>query len=137
MADPITAAVVISFLSPFMFKAGEKLAERAGDALAEKVGQIYSTVKDGLAGDEYAGMTLLRLSEAPDDAGRKAALESVLQERLDEDDDFRGRLSILVNEAKQLDTEDAITFGIRNVAIRGDAISSNINTGDINVTRKN
>lgn len=132
MVDPITATLAVSLLSPFLVKAGEKFAEKVGEKLADKTGQIYDFLKESFAGDEYAGLTLLRLSEAPENEGRKTALENVIREKMEADDEFAKRLVGLINEAKQADTKNVIASGDGSVAIGGDVHSTNINTGTIN-----
>lgn len=135
MVDPITAAAVVSFLSPFLLKAGEKIAEKAGEAFTVKISEIYSSVKEGLSGDHYGELTLLRLEQAPADEGRKTALQSVLQEKMSADEKFAGVLKKLVEEAEQLDSRSATAKGDRSVAISGDVMSSVISTGDTNIRR--
>lgn len=78
MVDPISALVAVSLLSPFLVKTGEKFAEKVGEKLADKTGQIYNLLKESFAGDDYAGLTLLRLEQAPENEGRKSALEAVI-----------------------------------------------------------
>lgn len=136
MIDPITAAAVVAFLSPFLMKAGEKVAEKAADALTNKVGELYGAVKEKLSTDQYGGLTLLRLEESPDDEGRRSALQHVIQENMLADDSFAGLLTKLVEEAKQLQTQTTSATGERSIAISGDVTSSSISTGDIKINLK-
>lgn len=131
MIDPITASLAVSLVSPFLVKAGEKFAEKVGEKLADKTGQIYTLLKEKFAGDEYAGLTLLRLEETPENEGRKSALETVIKEKMEEDGEFAERLVQLLIEAKQADTNNVIASGERSVAIGGDVHSTNINTGSV------
>ncbi|HEY0459262.1 MAG TPA: hypothetical protein VGC97_09020, partial [Pyrinomonadaceae bacterium] len=87
--------------------------------------------KEKFAGDEYAGLTLLRLEEAPENEDRKSALETVIKEKMEEDSDFAERLITLINEAKEADANNVIASGEHSVAIGGNVHSSNINTGSI------
>jgi hypothetical protein len=132
MVDPITASVAVSLLSPFLIKAGEKFAEKVGEKLADKTGQIYNLLKESFVGDEYARLTLLRLEHAPENEGRKSALETVIKEKMEEDNEFAKQLDKLIDEAKQADTNNVIASGNRSVAIGGNVHSSNIITGDDN-----
>ena len=132
MVDPLTASLTVSLLSPFLVKAGEKFAEKAGEKLADKMGQIYSFLQESFARDNYARLTLLRLSEAPENEGRKAALENVIREKMATDDDFAERLVSLINEARQANPQNVIASGDSSVAIGGDVQATNINTGTIN-----
>jgi hypothetical protein len=131
MVDSITASLVVSLLSPFLVKAGEKFAEKVGEKLADKTGQIYNLLKESFTEDEYAGLTLLRLEQAPENEGRKAALENVIKEKMEENSDFAKQLITLVHEAKEADAKNVIASGERSVAIGGDVHSTNINTGSI------
>lgn len=135
MVDPGTALVVVSFLSPFLVKAGEKIAEKVGEAFSDKVGEIYKAVKERLSGDVYGELTLLRLEEAPEDEARRTALQNVLQEKMAADEGFASLLRKLVEEAKQLDSRSATAKGDRSVAISGDVTSSVISTGDTSMHR--
>lgn len=131
MIDPVTASLAVSLVSPFLVKAGEKFAEKVGEKLADKTEQIYGLLKEQFAGDEYAGLTLLRLEQAPENEGRKSALENVINEKMEEDSLFAKQLVKLLDEAKQADTNNVIASGERSVAIGGDVHSTNINTGSI------
>lgn len=131
MIDPVTAAVAVTLLAPYLTKAGEKFAEKVGEKLADKTGQIYDFLKEKFVSDEYAGLTLLRLEEAPENEGRQAALETVIKEKMEIDHDFAEQLIALIKEAKRSDTNNIIASGERSVAISGDVNSSNINTGNV------
>ena len=132
MVDPITASVAVSLVSPFLVKAGEKFVEKVGEKLADKTGQIYNLLKESFAADEYAGLTLLRLEQAPENERRKSALETVIIEKMENDNEFAEQLSKLIDEATQADTNNIIASGNRSVAIGGNVHSSNIVTGDNN-----
>ena len=136
MVDPITASMVVSLISPFLVKVGEKFAEKAGEKLADKTGQIYKLLKESFAGDEYAGLTLLRLEQAPENEERKSALETVIKEKMEDNYEFAERLTTLINEAKKTDINNVIASGDRSVAIGGNVHSSNIITGDDNKVGK-
>jgi len=132
MIDPIIASTAVLLLSPYLVKAGEKFAEKVGEKLADKTEQIYKVVKEKFQEDEYAGLTLLRLQDAPENEARKSALENVLNEKLEEDNQFAKELQKLVEEAKEIDSKNVIASGERSVAIGGNAESSTIITGDNN-----
>ena len=102
MIDPVTAAVAVSLLAPYLNKAGEKFAEKFGEKLADKTEQIYTYVKEKFVGDEYAGLTLLRLEESPENQARQSALETVIKEKMKEDSGFADQLINLRNEAKEI-----------------------------------
>lgn len=136
MIDPLTASMTVSLLAPFLVKAGESFAEKVGEKLAEKTGKIYKFLKESFETDEYAGLTLLRLEQAPEKDDRKAALEAVIKENIEKNSDFANSLSELLEEAKQADSRNVIASGTRSVAIGGDVNSTSINTGTINNLNK-
>ncbi len=136
MAEPFTvAATAVAILSPYLVKAGESFAEKVGEALADKAGALHRAIKDKFAGDDYAELTLLRLEDAPEAKGRQSAFEHLLTEKMEEDDMFAGRIQQLIEEAKEADTRNVISYGERSVAIGGDVTNSTINTGEINHSR--
>lgn len=92
------AAVVVNLLSPHLAKMGEGLARGAGDIAWEKVKQVYSIVKEKMAGDEYAAQTLKRLEKDPRSKPKQSALLGVLEEKLGESPDFAAQLLKLVDE---------------------------------------
>lgn len=127
------STAAIALLSPYLAKAGEAFAEKAGEKLAEKASALYQAIKKKFEGDAYAKQTLARVEEKPESEGRKATLQEVLSEKLEEDADFAEVVRHLVEEAKAADTRKVIAFGERSVAVGGDVSSSTIITGDGNV----
>jgi hypothetical protein len=133
MVEPISlAATAVVLLSPYLIKAGEAFAEKAGDALADRTGALYRAIKSKFANDSYADQTLRRLEEAPDSKGRQTALEHLLTEKMEEDVTFADQVRQLIEEAKAVDARNVISYGERSVAVGGDLTNANINTGDIN-----
>jgi hypothetical protein len=127
------ATAAVALLSPYPVKAGEEFAKKAGERLADKAEALYQAVKAKFKGDAYAEQTLARVEEKPEAKGRRATLQEVLAEKLEEDADFAEMVRRLVEEAKAADTRNVIAFGERSVAVGGDVTGSTIITGDRNV----
>ena len=85
-----TAAVNI--LTPFVKKAGEKVAEKAGEA-------IFSLIKDKLQGDEEAESTLNNFQKNPERHG--GVLADILREQAEADLTFGAALKKLVEGSEQ------------------------------------
>ena len=121
--DPQTiAAMTVNVIGPHLAKAGEALVKEVGQVALDAMKSIYSTVKEALAGDSYAEETLERLEEDPQSESRLTALESLLEERLQADQEFAATLQGLLEEAKEAGVEDIV----QQVTVSGQA-----RTGDI------
>ncbi len=98
----ITAAAA-ALLGPYLAKAGEAAAKKAGEAAWAKVEALYQAVRRKFAADrdDYAQKTLQRLEEQPTSEARQAALADVLAEKAQADPTFARELARLVGEAGQ------------------------------------
>jgi len=121
------AANVVATLTPYLVKAGEKLAKQVEEAAWEKLKTIYAAVKDKLTGDAYAEQTLDRLEKEPESVSRQAALVGVLEEKIKDDPAFSMTLQTLLDEAK------AAGAGSISQAVN---VSGQAHTGDINLFGK-
>ena len=79
------ALTVVGLITPYLAQAGEVVAKKAGEAAWIKMKELYSRVKDGMEGDDYAQQTLKRLEEKPQSETRQQALAGVLEEKMQED----------------------------------------------------
>jgi len=96
--DPASAAVAL--LAPYLAKAGEAAASKAGEAAVAGAKALLEMIRRrfGGEGDQYARQTLERLEDKPEDRGRQAALEGVLAEKAEQDGSFRTELERLVQQ---------------------------------------
>lgn len=85
----ITTAAV-NILAPFVKKAGEKAAEKAGEA-------IFTLIKDKVQGDTEAKSTLANFEKNPD--RHATALADILREQAENDPEFGAALKKLVEES--------------------------------------
>ena len=124
------ATTVITFLA---LKSSEGFLQKVGERAYQKVEELVQTVRRKFQGDAYAEQTLERLEQKPQDEARKAALQGVLAEKVEEDHEFMQALQKLVEEIKQAGGDQVMALGERSVAIGGDVTGSTIITGDRNV----
>jgi len=105
MDAPTLATSAVALIVPYIAKAGEAIAEKAGqavwDSFAGKAKALYDGLKAKFAGDEDAASALKQLENKPDSEGRQAALKEVLEEKIQADPTFAEMLLQLVAELKQ------------------------------------
>lgn len=104
--DPATLATsTVALIVPYLAKAGEAIAAKAGqavwDSFAGKAKALYDGIKAKFAGDEDAATALKQLENKPDSEGRQASLKEVLEGKIQADPTFADMLSQLVAEVKQ------------------------------------
>lgn len=101
IAPIVTSAVAL--LAPYFAKAGEGLANKAGEATWEKIVALYQAIRNKFSADkdDYARMTLQRLEEKPSAEGRQKALADVLVEKAQADPEFAQELTRLVQGTTQ------------------------------------
>lgn len=118
------ATTVVNLLVPYLSKAAESLAGKAGGAAWEKLETLFAAVKKKLAGDAYAEETLKRVSAEPESKSRQAALVGILEEQIGKDSEFAGTLQKLLNEAK----DSGVDSIIQKVSVSGNARTGDITT---------
>ena len=102
------AMAAVALLGPYLAKAGEAFAKKAGEQLIEKVGALYQVVKSKFKGDNHAEQTLARLEQAPESKRRQAALEDVLIEKMEQDTEFAAQVRRWVEESESTGGGDVI-----------------------------
>lgn len=130
MIEAVTVGAM-AILKQYLGKTGEGFAKKVGEKLADKVGQLYRSVKSKFENDPDAKKTLAWTEEDPNSIARLSALEGVLAEKLRSDHDFATELDWLVQEVKAADTEKMLVGGERNITAGRDATGVFI-TGDQN-----
>ena len=103
-------ATAAALLGPYLAKAGEAVAKKAGEAAWGKVEALYQAIHHKFAADkdDRAQETLRQLEERSTDKGHQAALASVLAEKAQADPAFAQELAKLVQIAAQ--DEAAVQF---------------------------
>lgn len=102
------ASAAVGLLAPFVAKGAEELAESFGGEIADRLVQLYDSVKARLTG-AAAKEALADLEAKPEDDRRKAALELQLEKALDADLAFREEVARLIGEIKAKGEGDVIS----------------------------
>jgi len=115
--DPVTiAATAVSLLSPYLGKlagkAGEKLAEAAGNAAWKTTAELYASLKARFAGDHCAEGALQDLEQTPDDEDRQAAVRSQLKKLLAAEPEFARQLLDLLKAADEAGADAVFSTNI-------------------------
>ena len=127
--DPVTiAAAAVAALSPYLAKAGEKIADAAGEAAWKKVGDLYDSLKHKFAGKPAAQGALEDLVKDPTDADTQAALRKELKKLLAEDGDMLNELSAMLDQAKL----SGVSFN-NHIAGNVGSITQIGNAGDVHI----
>jgi hypothetical protein len=103
--DPISIAPLVistwNLIAPYAKKVGEKLAEKASDALPDAVGKVWDTVKGKMEERPETKTLPTDLAATPDDQSVQGAFQYQLKKLLENDDAFAQQLENLVNDAKE------------------------------------
>ena len=93
------AAATVAALSPYLAKAGEKIAGAVGEAAWKQAGTLYEKLRLRLADKPAAQAALADLEKDPTDTDTQAALRKELKKLLAEDGDLLRELSEAVGKA--------------------------------------
>jgi hypothetical protein len=102
--EPIQIATsAVTLLVPYLVKGGESIAEKAGEAVWEKLTTLYQAIRNKLNSDkdDFAQQSLARLEQKPDLEARQRSLVDVLTEKIESDAEFAKLLSRLTQETTQ------------------------------------
>ena len=93
----------VTQLIPYLAKAGEEVAKKAGDASWERLKALYQDIHNrfSLDKDDYAQQTLKRLEEKPSEESRQRALSDILTEKAEADPKFAEELRQLTQNNTQ------------------------------------
>jgi hypothetical protein len=98
---PSLAASVVAALVPYLAKAGEEFATVAGKATANKIGELYQTLKKRFKNKTAAKEALADVKETPHDEDAQATLRHQLKKEMTVDQTLRETLQQLLGEIKQ------------------------------------
>lgn len=126
------ATIAIAALSSYLSKGAEAFFQSVGEDAAEKVGNLYESIKAKFKGDSYAEQTLARMEENPSDEGRQSAMQSVLFDKIKSDPKFASNLSQLLENIKKTDKGSVMVIASGDRAVSSGKIqNSTVITGDI------
>lgn len=121
--DPATlAAAALTVLSPYLVKAGQRIAENIADSLPENAASLWKALTDRLAGKPAAEAAVRDLAQEPADEDNQAALRKELKKALAEDPQFLAAMTGLLEKAQKE------SQSIHNSAIAGEN-STAVNVG--------
>lgn len=119
------ATIAVSLIAPFVKKAGEKAAEKAGET-------IFNLIQHKFKGDDEAESTLKNFEKNP--KRHETALVDILKERAETDADFGAELKKLIEAANEKDTatisQKAVGKGIAQAAGTGASATVSIDKMD-------
>jgi len=97
---------VVALLSPYLAKAGEGFAQKAGEVAWDKVAALYQAIRRKFKTDKdkEALQALHRLEKQPTDGKHQAALAGILTEKAQTDPEFTQELVRLVQVTTQDET---------------------------------
>ncbi|MEC5384283.1 hypothetical protein VVD49_01040 [Uliginosibacterium sp. H3] len=126
--DPVSiATAAVAVLSPYLAKAGEKIAGAAGDAAWKQAAALY----DKLKRLPVAQAALDDLAKEPTDADTQAALRKELKKLLAEDDELMRELSatLVHTQAAGISFSNQITGDVGSINQIGTAGDVHIGSG--------
>lgn len=105
MSIEILTTGAVSLLTLYLAKAGKTISESVGkdawNIVNSKIEKLYNAIKNKFIDNVYANQTLKRLEEKPEDKGRQIAMENILKEFLENDQQFQKMLIQLLAEVQQ------------------------------------
>lgn len=124
--DPtVVAATVVSWLAPYIAKAGEVVTRKVGD-------ELYTAIKSRVADKPAAKEAIDDLEKAPGDADAQAALRLQIKKLLTEDKAFAAELETMLHAAEAGGAQSTVNVTAKDRSIAaGRDVSGTILTGDV------
>ncbi|HEX9074768.1 MAG TPA: hypothetical protein VF932_03280 [Anaerolineae bacterium] len=124
--DPtVVAATVVSWLAPYIAKAGEVVTRKVGD-------ELYTAIKSRVADKPAAKEAIDDLEKAPGDADAQAALRLQIKKLLTEDKAFAAQLETMLNAAQAGGAQSTVNVTAKDRSVAaGRDVSGTILTGDV------
>jgi energy-coupling factor transporter ATP-binding protein EcfA2 len=113
------ATAAVSFLSPYLVKAGEKTAEKIGEKLPEAAGMMWKAILGKFKGHPAAEVAVQDLVTQPEDEDNLAAFRKELRKILRNDPAFAAELKGLLNQTQGQGSDTISNTGSGAVATRG------------------
>ncbi len=112
-------------IAPYLAKAGEAAASKAGEAAWQAAESLYHKIRAKFSHDHdtYAEQTLQRLEDQPTNEVRQAALADVLTEKVQTDPPFAQELRQAVQGAAQTQGMNQFLTSVHDNAKVGKIIS--------------
>ena len=140
--EPLTlATAAVTFLKPYLVKAGEKAAESLGEKLPEAAANLWRAIMAKFKGKPAAEEAVADLAARPEDELTQSAFANQLRKALESDPTFAAELARLLSRAQThngdtivnigsgaVSTGNGPTTGKGGVAVQGD-VHGDINLG--------
>jgi len=128
--DPVAiATAVLTVLSPYLARVGEKVADKFAETLPENAGKLWSTLAAKFKGKD----TVKDLAENPTDGDAQGAFRLELKKALTEDPEFMTTVAGLLEKAQQEAFKSGAAANDHSVAINvGGNVQGHIIIGNNN-----
>jgi hypothetical protein len=118
--DPLSLATsVVTILSPYLVKVGEKAAEEIGSILPEGVGKVWTTIMAKFRGNVVAEAAVKDFVNSPGDQLSQSSFANQLRNLLEAEPALATELARLLDEAKRQSGGTIINTGSGAVATSG------------------
>jgi hypothetical protein len=118
--DPLTLAdTAVTFLAPYLVKAGEKAAEEVGKKLPDLPGKIWHAIIASFKGKPAAEEAIKDFVAQPEDEDNRAAFRKELRKALEAEPAFARELLALIENAQRQGSDSIIVTGSGAAATRG------------------
>ena len=139
--DPATlAAAALTVLTPYLVKAGEKVAEKVGESLPVSAGKLWTALAGELKPRPAAAVAVQDLAADPADEDNQAAFRKELKKALAEDPRFLAAVTGLLEDAQKESRliNNSAVAGQGGIAINvGKDVRGNIVVGNHNSVANN
>lgn len=129
--DPVSLApAVLTVLSPYLAKAGGKLADALVENAPEYAGKLWTAIAEKFRNKPAAEEAACDLLENPADADNQAAFRKAIRKAAEEDPAWLALLADLLAKAQAETSQQVKVIGDNNFVV-------NVNTGSIVVSGMN
>ena len=131
----VIASAAVALLSPYLAKAGEELAKKAGTAAWDQVTKIHQAVKARFKTEEdtFPAQTLERFEKEPEKYS--GGMEDVLKGVLKKDPEFSQSLADLLNKADRAGAGSVFNVSVRDSEV-GEIINVDTLSGGLSIDKR-
>ena len=113
------ATAAVSFLAPYLVKAGEKVAEKIGEQVPEAVGKVWTAITAKFHGKPAAEEAVKDLVAQPEDEDNQASFRKELRKVFESEPAFVAAFERLLTEAQRQAGDTIVNTGSGAVATQG------------------
>jgi len=132
--DPLTfAPALLSLLTPYLIKAGEKAAEEVGKALPQRAAQLWQALRQKFDAKPAAAEALTDLAHNPEDPDTQAAFRKEARKAAEQDPAWLQQMTGLLQQAQREAQQTLKITGDDNTIVNvGGDVNGNIVIGSGN-----